>query len=66
MLPPHHARTYLAKEKAVELGANIGFRNIDGGLQVIFRRHDGCSRVLPAMATEWPRPLPNRLRYIHP
>ncbi len=63
MLSPRHAWTDLAKEKAAELGADIGFRNIDGGLQVAFRSHDDCARVLAAMEPEWRDRLRQGLGY---
>ena len=63
MLSPRHAWTDLAKEKAGELGVDIGFRNIEGGLQVAFRSHDDCARVLAAMEPEWRDRLREGLSY---
>lgn len=63
MLSPRHTWTNLAKEKAAELGVDIGFRNVDGGLQAAFRSHDDCSRVLTAMEPEWRDRLRQGLGY---
>ena len=53
--------TYVCRP--LQLHVDIGFRNIDGGLQVAFRSHDDCTRVLAAMEPEWRDRLRQGLGY---